>query len=235
MVGLALALLLSADPPTTTTLEFQGRFFQKGSNKKTLLFTSEGTITREGNVRREHDVFHDARGAVALIEDATFVDGKLQSYQLDQRQLDAKGSIEVKDGKARYAWTQNGKTRTGDEDSDANLLPGPGFFEFIKEHWAELTRGDTIKVRFAVIDRRESFGFKLYKDRELKVGGKDCVAITLKATNPFVALVVDPATFIMTKDGLTLVEVDGRTTPKLKVGDAFKDCDAEALFTGTQR
>jgi hypothetical protein len=209
--------------------QYHARFYERGSNRKTLLFTGEGYLQRQGNVRMERQVFRDPKGTELATEEAVYVDGRLKTYKLDMPQLNGSGSVEIAD-KVRMTWTQDGKTKKSDEDLGLDIVVGPGLEEFIKTHWAELLKGDTLKVRFPVVERGETFGFKLYKDRELKFDGHDCVTIIMKPTNIFVAMAVDPTTFIATKDGQYILSVLGHTTPKVKVKDEWKECDAEAVF-----
>jgi hypothetical protein len=52
--------------------------------------------------------------------------------------------------------------------------------------------GETEKVRFLSVERRESFGFKFFKDKEGEHEGVPVVDIIMKPTSIFIAQLVDP-------------------------------------------
>src|SRR6476469_822323 len=81
--------------------QYSGHFYEKGSDRKTLLFTNDAYLTREGNVRKHHVVFKDPKGVPLVTEDAVYVNDHLTSFKTQQHQLNATGTLDVVDKKVR--------------------------------------------------------------------------------------------------------------------------------------
>jgi hypothetical protein len=172
-------------------------------------------------------------GKLATHEEITFQkDGRVSLYKQDQAQLNAKGQIEISGGKAKFTFTKEGQTKTATEDAGSDFIVGSQIPLEIGAHWAELMKGDTMKRRLAVLERRESVGFNFTKEGEGDVDGKKAVIIKMKPSSFLIAAIVSPLRFYMTPDGQELMEIKGRTTVKRDKGDGkFGDLDADILYT----
>lgn len=173
-------------------------------------------------------------GSVALIERTELEgdndQGRLLKYTSEQKQLGSLGVLEIKDGKAHFTYTIDGKTKTDDEKLSDNFVVGPTLVRHMRAHWSELMAGGKLRLRFAVIDRRESVGFEFSKEREVEINGKKLVVIKMRPSSFVISALVDPLHFYMQPDGSNLDRLEGRTPLKLKEGEKFKDLDALTVY-----
>jgi hypothetical protein len=102
---------------------------------------------------------------------------------------------------------------------------------FLLDHWDALMRGEEVKCRYVVLPRVETVGFTFEKLTGDKRERKGVVIIKMSATSPIIAALVDPLYFTIERDGRhRVLEYEGRTTPKLKAGNKWKDLDAVTVF-----
>ena len=102
---------------------------------------------------------------------------------------------------------------------------------FIVAHWNELARGTAVNFRFIAQSRLETVGFKLVKEADVMWRGKAAVRLRMEASSMIIAQIVDPIFFIVEKDGAHhVLEYVGRTTPKLRDGNKWKDLDARTVY-----
>jgi len=202
-----------------------------GSEYKTLLFKFKKTkkITQERQVETAVYTYPDGRSAV---EEQVFFDKnhRLHRYTTEQLQTQEKGFLEIRDQKIFFSYTKNGKTKTNSEELETPFVVGPTMVPYLKKHWAQLMAGDTIKVRFGVLDRRETVGFKYFKYENLRFQQKPAVVIKMKPSSFFIAALVDPLYLTFSPDGQKLLAIKGRTRPKIKKNGKWKDLDAETLY-----
>lgn len=202
-------------------------------DKKNLLYNyrSESEASGDKVIVNNHFTYPD--GKPATHEEITFEkDEHVSMYKQEQSQLGATGSIEIGGGKAKFTWTKDGKTKTSTEDAGSDFIVGSQIPLQIGENWASLMKGDTMKRRLAVLDRRESVGFNFSKEGEGESDGKKSVIIKMKPSSFIIAAVVSPLHFYMSEDGQTLYEIKGRTTVKKDLGNGkFGDLDADIVYT----
>ena len=150
---------------------------------------------------------------------------------MTQNQNNEKGSIERK-RRARlfFVLGKEGKTRTDDEDFKPNTLVGPTTIGYVLKHWKEIMNDDDVDVRFGVLDRRETVGFKFFKIKEEKEGDQDVIVVKMKPTSIIIASLVDPLIFRFDKAGTKVLSIVGRTLPKQLIDGKWKDLDAESVY-----
>jgi hypothetical protein len=102
---------------------------------------------------------------------------------------------------------------------------------FLMSHYDALFRGGEIRCRYLVIPRLETVGFKFKKDSESTWEGRPVMIVRMEATSPIIRTLIEPVFFTMKKDAPhRVLEYVGRTTPKMKVGNKWKDLDAVTVF-----
>ena len=207
-----------------------GTVYEKGSNRKNVLFHWKRVEQKSGPIERATITYTDPAGKIAVQEESETDDGRLKRFHQKQFQLNEEGTVEVRAGKALFSYTKNGKTKTDDESAPENIVVGPTLVEYLQKHRERLLKGEKIEVRYAVLDRLETVGFQLFKVGEEKIDGKDVVQVKMKPTSFIISALVDPVHFKFYTDGLRIVEVVGRTSPKRKVGEKWKDLDAEIHY-----
>ena len=95
--------------------------------------------------------------------------------------------------------------------------------------------GETISIRLPVLDRLETVGFKFFKEKDATLDGVKMTVIKMKASSFVIAALVDPVLFYfhpteIRPEGHKCVQVVGRTVPKRKDGNKWKDLDAVMKF-----
>jgi hypothetical protein len=224
------AVLIPISGISARAAPFQAQVFEIGSNHQKLLYTLIRKESGPADKLKTNIVFKDPSGKEVVREAALVSNGHVVRYSMEQLQLGEVGSLEVSDGKARFSFTRNGKTETSEEDAVDNLITGPTTMDFLERHWKELLAGETVSSRFAVIARKETVGFKFFKEAEEERGGRRVVRLKMKPTSIVIAALVDPLVFWIDRETVHLVEVRGRTLPMARVGDRWKDLDAEILY-----
>ena len=102
---------------------------------------------------------------------------------------------------------------------------------FLASHWNDLIQGKEVKCRYVAAARAETVGFKFTKHTEATVRGTPAVVIKMSPSSFVIAALVEPLYFTMEKGGEhRVLQYDGRTTPKLKDGNKWKDLDAVTVF-----
>src|SRR5262249_51258934 len=126
-----------------------------------------------------------------------------------------------------YTKSANAKPQTSSEVLRRDALINDMVAPFLTSHWDALMKGQTVKSRHIVVPRRETIGFSFVKFTETTRRGEPVVIIKMEATSPLIAAVVDPLIFVMEKTGKRhILEYVGRTTPKIREGNKWKDLDA---------
>ena len=181
-----------------------------------------------------HKIFYTPKGEVATTEDAKFVNGEVTDYSIDQKLLGEQGSFAVRDGKVVFSYTKNGKTETDSEDLRPNLTIGPHLMTILRKNWDLIMKGETLQTRYGALERKETVGFKFFKIDEKvmpEFGSKPVVLIRMKSSSLVISALVDPLTFICEKDGSHLLQVTGRTQPKIQKDGKWQDLDVDLVYT----
>jgi hypothetical protein len=194
------------------------------------------TIVREektaGDRMTISETFSDPQGGEAMKTETILQGDRFVRYDLQQKQQGASARIEAKDGKIYFEYTDHGgKTKKDDEKFRDDFVVGASLARYVRAHWNELLGGKDIELRFGVPERRESVGFKIFKDDEKSIDGHDVIIAKLKPTSVIIAALVKPLYFYFDKKDMRLIEFKGRVLPKLKDGDRWKDLDAETVYT----
>lgn len=214
----------------TVRADFSGSIYEKDSKKQTELYKIQVEEKKDGEKDTVRTTYKDSHGVVALEQSVVLKGDDLLREEVDQKQLEQKGLIEVKDDTIFFSKTVKGETKTKKEKKGDTLVSSGNFQRFVRAHFAELKDGKTVAFRFAVWDRQETVGFELFKINEDKVGDKPVVVLKMKPSSFIIAALVKPLIFKFAADGSHLLEMVGRVAPKLKKGDDFKDLDAEVSY-----
>jgi hypothetical protein len=219
-----------------------GTIYETSSGTNKVLFTFMRTAVRSNSTVRVNRDFLYPNGAVAAREQLVFDHGQLVSFHLDERQTGARGSSIVAADpknpakqKLLFDWitTEGGKTKTktDGETLQAETLVGDMIPYFVLAHWNELARGDEVAFRFIASSRLETVGFKLVKESEVTWRGKPALRLRMEPSSIVIRQIVDPLFFIVEKDGAhRILEYVGRTTPKARDGNKWKDLDARTVY-----
>jgi hypothetical protein len=219
-------------PSSTQHAVIHSKIYEAGSNRTKLLYEMVREEKTDGNQTSITESFKDTQGNEVFRSETKLLDGKFVSYDLQQKQLHDSAKIEAKNGKLFFEYTDHeGKVKRSDEDWRDNFVVGATLYRYVKAHWNELLSGKDIDMRFGVPERRETVGFKIFKDGEANIDGHDVIVAKMKPTSMIIAALVKPLYFYFDKASGKMVEFRGRVLPKLKDGDKFKDLDAETVYS----
>lgn len=202
---------------------------------ETILFKFEKTSSTVGKEEVSKRKFVHPGGELAAEETVTYENGQLKKLELKQNQSGDSGSLEVKDGQLHFSYTRDGKTKTDEEKLEGELVSSDQMYTFLNANWDKLMKGETLSIRFPVLDRLETVGFKFFKEKDTDVNGVSAVTIKMKPSSFIIASLVNPIMFHFhptqkLADGHKVIEVVGRTVPKTKDGEKWKDLDAIMRF-----
>ncbi len=197
-----------------------------------LLFTFERTPVVRGQSLKVTRAFKDVSGKPAAVEEIFYDKGKLTKLNIDQKQLNEKGGFEIKGDKLVFNYTKNGETKTDEEKLEEPLIVADTVAAFIHEHWDELMKGESLKVRMPVPARLETIGFKFEKDADSTYEGKPVHTIKMMASSFIVRMAINPLVFSIDKgENKSVLRVVGRIVPKIQKDGKWSDTDAVSIFS----
>ena len=209
----------------------KGYVYEKGSNQSKLVFNYfRQEQNGPDNLFELEAKFVEPTGQEIFSEKLKANGYKPVKYSYAQPNVGEAGSIEVADGKVRFSFTHEGKTKTSEERVTEDLVVGPTLFPFVQAHWQKLSRGEAVPLRMGVIDRRETVGFKLFKEKEFEKDGVKYSRLSMKASNPFIAMLVVPI-FLTVENATGKVRVtEGTTLIRTHVNGRLDNLSAEMVF-----
>jgi hypothetical protein len=227
-----IALVLASFIISIQAYGYSGILYEQNSGKKKQLFTMNVDLGKNEEGQETAKVtYKDNDGNLALEENIILDGSKVIRDEAIQKQLNQVGLMEVKDGKIFFSKTEDGKTSTKEEKLEEPFVTSANFQRFVRDHWEQIIKGDTISFRYGVWDRQETVGFKIFKIGEEKVEDKTIILVKMKPSSFVIAAIVNPIIFKFPADGAHLLEMNGRVPPRQKVGDKFKPLDAEVVYS----
>ncbi len=194
---------------------------------KTKLFNYSNTRVLSGDIENFVGEFKDAAtGEVAAAEKAETRQGVIVRYEVNRPLVKDSGVIEVKDGKISFLYNDNGKKSEAKEPLKENTLISATLCPFLEARFSDLLAKKDVDFKYAVWYRKETVGFRFSFDREENGN----VVIKMSPTNFLYRSLVNPIYFTYAKASKKLVSIKGRTLPKRKEGNSWKDFDALAVY-----
>lgn len=227
---LLLALFISLFQPAQAAKEVRGRVFYEPLSSTEPSFFFKSVETSEGTNKQVISIYSDKDGKELVREENYFKDGELERSVYDQKQVNEKGEVVFREGKAHFTFTDHEGTESDTEDREPNMILGSMIGPHLYKHWNELMKGDSVKVRYMAIERVETIGFKFFKDGERLVGNTPGIDITMKPSSFIIAALVKPVRITVKRDEPRyILEVEGRTPirwPKEQPPKSRKDWKA---------
>lgn len=241
---LCLALPAGAESvPDSPPLKYQAPasltatiYDQGGSN---ILFRFKRTATRSGtnlNVLREYT---RPDGQLVARETLTYHGDHLAAYTVDELQSGTGGSATLladpsdkTSGKIEFDFhAADGKSQKATQSLPPNTLTSDMVAPFLTDHWTDLVNGHRVKARYLVVSRKETIGFSFIRQSETDWHGKPVVMIRMEPSSWMIRQIVEPLYFTVEKEGQhRVLQYSGRTTPKVKSKNGWKDLDALTVF-----
>jgi hypothetical protein len=208
----------------------KGKIFDPESGK--LLFQYENKKGSTGAVTFSHTRYQElGTGDPVVEEDMLFENGKLKSYKYNQLQTQESGTIEIKDGKVFYNYIEQGKASTDDEKFEEGMIVPDQIEDVVRDSWKQLEAEESVKIRILLLERQNSVGFKLFKDKDRDYKGKPATDIVMKPSSIFIAAVAPSFRVTVEKDSPhRLLEIQGRLPVRMpKVNPPKKRSDWKAI------
>ncbi len=189
---------------------------------KTKLFTYEAERAESGQTMTYTAVYKDLSGQVVAQEKGEAVQGVFTKYEASRPPLEESGSVEVKDGKIHFNYTEKTKTSSSKDNFKNNTLFSGTLVPFLQANMDKVVGGQELSFPYVVWYRKETVGFKFVFDKE--ESGK--LVFKMVPTNMLYRSLVNPLFFTLDKTTKKLISVKGRTMPKIKDGSRWKDVDS---------
>jgi hypothetical protein len=241
-MGGTASLPAAAPPPFHNTYceprLLTGTIYAKDSSLRTVLFQFRRTASCEGDVVRVVREYTCPDATVAAREKVVYQANRMVSYELEDLRAAETGRVfntTNAAGKAavrlEFGPTGNPKKTVGQENAQPDTLINDMLPAFLEAHWNELSRGARVKFRFVAMSRAETVGFTVVKEFETTLGDAAVVRLRMEPTSFIIAQLVDPIFFLVEKEGAhRILQYTGRATPRVKVGNRWKDLDAVSVF-----
>jgi len=210
--------------------------YKSGSNYKDILYLLERDVQNKNNEKTVRVTFKNPNGKVVALEEFTYKEGKFKSYRQKHHQIGQDGMAIVDGDRLKFNLKEKNddgeiKESRDDEDYKANTVSKDQIVGYLMEHWDDILKGESIHIRFMVNDRKETVGFKYFKEKETTYNGKPAIIIKMKPSSFIIAALVDPLYFTFEKNGARrLLEINGRVVPKQKNDDDWDDLDAITVY-----
>lgn len=204
-----------------------GTYFEPGSNRQRALFKVKRQQTVTNGVTELKSSYTGVNGEEALTEEAKLESDKLVFFKMHQKQVNRIYTVERLGESYRMTTEHEGKKEESIEKIEGVALVPPTIVPFIQSHWERIQNGETIPFRVIAVERRETVGFKLFRDPERS--SAETTAVVMKPTSIFIAALVKPIVLqldIKTKKLRTMV---GRTPLKQRENGKWKDVEAELV------
>jgi len=221
---LGFALAAQADGPALLGDVFPA----KGAGSP--VFTAETDCKVTGTRRVLAETFKDRAGRIVASHDAIYESGRLLATHYDQKQSHESGSMEVKDGKALYTSTQNGKTKRSVQSDPGNLVPCCAVPDLITTNWDDLAKGKTLGMNVPVLLRHDAYGYKLTRVKTWSEQGRRLAEFKVEASSAVVRAFVDPYYYVFDDQSRSLVQIRGLAIAKVGPPGNMKDLDARVVY-----
>ncbi len=175
--------------------------------------------------------FADKDG-IQVIEKSWVKDGKIQKGILENKQVGYTTVLEVRDGTTFYETEfTDGKKKSDHEKAEENLVLPSSLISYLKPKFPKIINGETVTIRMAVMDKRESFRFDVSKDRmEKGADGQDILVMKMKGASFIVSKVVDPMYFFIDLKSDKILGFEGRSALARKEGSKWKPLDVKVAY-----
>lgn len=187
---------------------------------------------KEGELIHNSAVFSAPEGP-QVIEDSWERNGRVQKARVENRALGKVSELEVKDGKVFYKVTmaEDGSVKTSEDDYEDNLVVSSTIMSYIRPYTDRLAAGEKVKLKVAVLDRRESYTFYIQKEKfEKNAKGEDILVLKMSPGSIFVSALVDPMYFYTNPKTGEMFAFEGRSALRRKEGNKYKELDVRAAY-----
>lgn len=187
---------------------------------------------KEGELTFSTSTFTGPEGA-QVIEQSWEKNGRIQRAIIENRALRRLSELEVKAGKVHYKVTEldTGKVKTSVDDAEDNLVVPSTVMSFVRPSFQSLKEGKEVRLKVAVLDRRESFSFVMRKIRdEMTTDRQEAMVLEMAPVSFIVKALVDPMYFYVKPKTSELYAFQGRSALRRKQGDSWKEMNVRTTY-----
>jgi len=200
---LPLAMLTLFSPVASAQLESllsTGKvYFPIAAKEHSFLYESKTLV--DGARETIRTIYKDKEGKPLVEEETLYQGGKLQKYVYRQLQMQEGGEVRVRGSKVFFEFlTAKGKKKEDEIDWEENMTVPTDLQRVISKHWSQIKAGESVKVRFLLVERQDDIGFKLFHDGEIAYEGRKAAKVIMKPSSIIIAalapsfkLVIDEA------------------------------------------
>lgn len=224
----------AAPPLATATI------YASGADEKKVLFTCRRTAARSNATVRVQCDYTRPDGALAARERFVYEADRLVSYEREDLQAKLRGGIVIRPARNDpqnenicFESVRGGGARkqVATELLVRNTLVNDMVYPFILAHWQALMDGTVVRFRFVSLERAATYAFKLTRDSATTWHGRPAIRLKMEASNLIVAHFINPLYFYLEPDGPhRILKYTGRVTPRIRIGTAWKQTDAETVI-----
>ncbi|MBX9768190.1 MAG: hypothetical protein K2X47_13030 [Bdellovibrionales bacterium] len=228
----SLAFLGDPQKASATASVFEAVEKTAAPKNTTPTFTMKQSATASENEIRVSRTYSDATGAPALEEVAIYKDRMLSRFEFHQKQLGEIGIGRIEDGKVFYEYIKNGKIESAEEMLEDNFVPSDQIYPYLVSRWSAIMNKEDVVIRFPVLQRTESVGFRFRWNRQIERDGQKLEVIRMEPSSLFIRLLVPHIEFFFVSDGggIHLKEISGRTALNIKAEDSWQPFLGRVLF-----
>jgi len=168
-----------------------------------------------------------------VIEQSWEKDGKVKKAIIENRAIGKLSQLEVKDGIAYYEVTDlsDRSVKKSQDDAEDNLVVPSTMLNYVKMNQSRINRGETVQIKMAVLDRRDSFTFNIQKIREEKsVDGEPIQVLLMSPASFLVKAAVDPMFFYVRPKNSEMFAFEGESGLRRKVGAAYEKMKVRTAY-----
>lgn len=225
LVSVGLSLMTHAQESTRTA-----ELFDFSGNKQ-FTYSAKKVDKPEGwEISTE---YKNLKGDVVVKETSRGKGPIFISYSIERPQTKEKGTIEAKDDKVTFKyWDRFNEKDERREKIEPNypFIVGHMIPDLIEKNWDKILKKEEVDTKYAVWYRKESLAFRFKLKEETNKEGKNWVNVTMEPSSFVIRQLVDPLVFSFDKATKKLMQIRGRTIPKIEVDGKFKDFDAETRY-----
>jgi hypothetical protein len=229
LLGVGAALFAGRLDSASSAQRLAGVIYAKGSSRTTPLYRWEADLDNSSGRWRSR--YRTPQGELSLEDEVLWNGRELRRYSYVRHNTSENSSVEHVGKKLIYTRSFGGYPgERAEEDFDPNFMVGPTVLPYVQRHWAELMKGEELRIRYGVLDRLQSYGFELNLERGRPSSIKDAVVIRMRATSLFVRMAVDPVYLVWSRDGQILYEMSGRMMPIAKDSAGAHSVDGDLVL-----
>lgn len=182
-------------------------------DERTPLYVEEHEEAFEGGTRiKLLTTYRDVTGDVIAKRTTDFSNNTLlPTFRLDDVRTGYVEGVEVHGDSVRLYWRNAGSEPMQEK---IMAIPHPaivdaGFNNFVQEQWDSLMGGATLEMNFGVPSKLDYYQFRLYKDSESMIDGRNVVVMKCDIDNFFLRIFVKPIVLTYDRESHRMVSYEG--------------------------